>query len=106
MVFQLVYNLFDIYATVGSQICHYDTLPPFYKARSMVVQEEMTHAKQTAITANNSTFLDTLKDKSWFSSSHCPNSNNNINNGGRSGRGGFGHNHGGQGHISSKGRCG
>ena len=47
MVLQLVYGLSDAYAAVGSQIRHYETLPPFYKARSMVVLEETTLAKRT-----------------------------------------------------------
>jgi len=56
MVLRLVSGLSDAYHTVGSQIHHSDTLSPFYKARSMVVLEETTLAKRTAVTTANSTF--------------------------------------------------
>jgi hypothetical protein len=37
LVLQLISGLTDAYAAVGSQIRHGETLPPFYKARSMIV---------------------------------------------------------------------
>jgi len=57
MVLQLVSGLFDAYATIGSQLCHSDTLPSFYKARSMVVLEETTLAKRTQHVTDNSAFM-------------------------------------------------
>lgn len=98
MVLQLVSGLSEAYDTVGSQIRHSDTLPPFYKARSMVVLEETACAKRTAVTTANSTFLAAQEDNnSGNSPSHRPNRNNNSNNGSRGGRGGSGNNHGGRG---------
>ncbi|CAJ2671083.1 unnamed protein product [Trifolium pratense] len=90
MVLQLVSGLSDAYANVGSQIRHSDTLPRFYKARSMVVLEETARAKRTAVTAANSTFLAAQEDNN--SDSPPPNRNTSKNNGGRGGRGGSGHN--------------
>jgi uncharacterized membrane protein YgcG len=107
MVLQLVSGLSDAYANVGSQIRHSDTLPPFYKARSMVVLEEMARAKQTAVTAANSTFLAAQENNNSDSSpSHHSNRNNNRNNGSRGGRGGSGHNRGGRGRGRGGGRGG
>jgi hypothetical protein len=105
MVLQLVSGLSDAYANVGSQIRHSETLPPFYKSRSMIVLEEMARAKQTAVTAANSTFIAAQENNnSDSSSSHHPNCNNNKNNGGRSGRGGY--NRGGRGRGRGGGRGG
>lgn len=42
MMLQLVFGLSDAYVVDGSQICHCENLPPFYKDRSMVVLEETT----------------------------------------------------------------
>lgn len=46
---QLFSGLTDPYATVYSQIHHGDSLPPFYKARSMIILEEMTKEKNKKI---------------------------------------------------------
>jgi len=57
LVLQLVSGLTDAYASVGSQICHGDSLPPFYKAQSMLVLEETTRTKKVAQTSSNSAFF-------------------------------------------------
>ena len=40
LVLQLISGLTDAHATVGSQIRHGDSLPSFYKARSMIILEQ------------------------------------------------------------------
>lgn len=62
MVHQFVSDLSDAYATVGSQLRHSDTLPHFYKARSMTVLEETTLAKRTQHVTDNSTFMDSQEN--------------------------------------------
>lgn len=42
LVLQLISYLTDAYATVGSQISQSDSLPPFYKACSIIILEEIT----------------------------------------------------------------
>jgi hypothetical protein len=54
LVLQLISGLTDAYATVGSQIRHGDTLPPFYKARSMIILEETAKAKKAINSTDNS----------------------------------------------------
>jgi len=57
MVLQLVYGLSDAYATVDSQISHFEILPPFYKAWPMGFLEETTLAKCTHNNIDNSVFI-------------------------------------------------
>nr|XP_034905875.1 uncharacterized protein LOC118042336 [Populus alba]TKR75127.1 hypothetical protein D5086_0000288440 [Populus alba] len=57
LVLQLVSGLTDAYTSVGSQIRHGDSLPPFYKARSMLVLEETARMKKAAQTSSNSAFF-------------------------------------------------
>jgi len=57
LVLQLVSGLTDAYASVGSQMRHGDSLPPFYKARSMLVLEETARMKKAAQTSSNSAFF-------------------------------------------------
>ncbi|KAG6787387.1 hypothetical protein POTOM_009026 [Populus tomentosa] len=57
LVLQLVSGLTDAYASVGSQIRHGDSLPPFYKARSMLVLEETARMKKASQTSSNSAFF-------------------------------------------------
>ncbi|GAU43137.1 hypothetical protein TSUD_246770 [Trifolium subterraneum] len=64
LVLQLISGLTDAYATVGSQIRHGDTLPPFYKARSMIVLEETARAKKVGTITDNSVFLVSQDDSS------------------------------------------
>jgi len=96
MVFQLVSGLSDAYANVGSQLRHFDTLPPFYKARSMVVLEETVLAKCTQHVTDNYAFMASQENNNPFTPAtphmrtNRPNSNNNS--GGRNSRCGFGNN--------------
>ena len=46
-ILQLIFSLFDACATISSQIRHSEILPPFYKARFMVILEERTLVKRT-----------------------------------------------------------
>ncbi|GAU34233.1 hypothetical protein TSUD_210150 [Trifolium subterraneum] len=57
LVLQLISGLTEAYATVGSQIRHKDSLPPFYKARSMIILEETAKAKKTAVSTEPSAFI-------------------------------------------------
>ncbi|MCH83098.1 retrovirus-related pol polyprotein from transposon TNT 1-94, partial [Trifolium medium] len=83
LVLQLISGLTDAYATVGSQIRHGDTLPPFYKARSMIVLEETARAKKAAATiTDNSAFL-ASQDVAVNNSSSYQNSQSSNNHGGR-----------------------
>jgi hypothetical protein len=85
LVLQLISGLTDAYATVGSQIRHGDTLPPFYKARSMIVLEETARAKKAATITDNSAFLASQDSVVNDSSSHKNHNNTHSsnNNGGR-----------------------
>ena len=88
LVLQLLSGLNDAYAGVGSQIRHGDTLPLFYKARSMLVLEETTRTKKAAQTSLNSAFFVTPVDA--HSANHAPHRhthNHNRSSSGRSGRG-------------------
>jgi hypothetical protein len=64
MVLQLVSGLSDAYATVGSHIRHSEILLPSYKARSMVVLEEMAMAKHTQNNIDNSAFIASQENNS------------------------------------------
>jgi hypothetical protein len=86
LVLQLIYGLTDVYATVGSQIRHGDTLPPFYKARSMIVLEETARAKKAAPITDNSAFLASPNDSSVNSASR-QNYNNTYGSNNHGGRG-------------------
>lgn len=46
LVLQFMYGLTNTHAVVGSQICHEDSFPPFYKARSMIILEETGKANK------------------------------------------------------------
>ncbi|GAU13170.1 hypothetical protein TSUD_179130 [Trifolium subterraneum] len=70
MVLQLVSGLSDAYSHVAAQIRHSETLPLFYKARSMVLLEETALAKRTTHNTNNSAFLTSQENNSNFSSSN------------------------------------
>jgi hypothetical protein len=85
LVLQLISGLTDAYAAVGSQIRHGETLPPFYKARSMIVLEETAKAKKAATVTDNSAFL-ASQDVGIVNNSSQQNYNNtpsNNNNGSR-----------------------
>ena len=98
MVLQLVFGLSDAYATVGSQLRHSNTLPPFYKAHSMVVLEETTLAKRTQHVTDNSTFMASQDNNNHVTPTaphmraNRPNNNNNNNSGGRDSHGGSSNN--------------
>jgi hypothetical protein len=74
------------YATVGSQIRHGDTLPPFYKARSTIILEETSREKMAATITDESAFV-ASKDISIVNNSSSHKNYNNThsisNNGGR-----------------------
>lgn len=106
LVLQLVSGLTDAYATVGSQIRHGDSLPPFYKARSMLVLEETARAKRATIPTDNSAFLISQDDNSAGNRSQHHNRNNNHGNNSRGGRGGAGSNRGSRGRGRGGGRGG
>jgi len=91
LVLQLISGLTNVYATVGSQIRHGDSLPPFYKARSMIILEETTKAKKAANSISNPAFVSSLDDNAasttpYQQRNHRNNNNNNKDNG--AGRGG------------------
>lgn len=85
LILQLIYGLTDVYATVGSQIRHGDSLPPFYKARSMIILEETAKAKKAENSSSNSAFVSSLDDNA--ASTTLTQQRNNRNNNGV-GRGG------------------
>jgi hypothetical protein len=89
LVLQLISGLTDAYATVGSQIRHADTLPQFYKARSMLILEETALSKKVSNSVNNTALMASNNDASIDHSSSRPNrGGSNNNRGGRSnGRG-------------------
>lgn len=93
MVFQLVYGLSDAYAIVGSQIYHSKTLPPFYKARSMVVLEAMTLEKRIQHKNDNFEFIASQKNSSHAYPPTRASYNNNSNTRGRGRRCGICHYH-------------
>ncbi|XP_050915069.1 uncharacterized protein LOC127130027 [Lathyrus oleraceus] len=97
LVLQLISGLTDAYATVGSQIRHGDSLPPFYKARSMIILEEIAKAKKAENSSSNSAFVSSLDDN--VASTTLTQQRNNRNNNG-AGRGG------GRGRGRSNGRGG
>jgi len=105
MVLQLVSGLSDAYVVVGSQICHSETLPPFYKARSMVVLEETTLAKRTQNKTDNSAFIASQENNSLNSMPTRANRSNN-NTSSRDGRCGSGNHRGGRNHGRGSGRGG
>ncbi|GAU49192.1 hypothetical protein TSUD_191310 [Trifolium subterraneum] len=86
LVLQLISGLTEAYATVGSQIRHKDSLPPFYKARSMIILEETAKAKKTAISTEPSAFISYHNDAQALAGKNR--NNNNNNSGGNNGRGG------------------
>jgi len=103
LVLQLISGLTDAYATVGSQIRHGDSLPHFYKARSMIILEETTKAKKAATTVDNSVFLTSHDDYASASTGNNRNNNNN-NSHGSNPRGGRNNGRGGRGRGRSNGR--
>jgi len=103
LVLQLIFGLSDAYATVGYQISHGDSLPPFYKARSMIILEETAKAKKAATTIDNSVFLSSHDDAFASASNNCNNNNNSRGSNPRSGRN---NGHGGRGRGRSNGRGG
>ena len=86
LVLQLISGLTDAYAAVGSQIRHGETLPPFYKARSMIVLEETAKAQKAATVTDNSAFL-ASQDVSTVNNSSQQNYNNTPNSTNHGGRG-------------------
>jgi conjugal transfer/entry exclusion protein len=100
LVLQLISGLTDAYAAVGSQIRHADTLPQFYKARSMIILEETALQKKVSNSVDNTALMASNNETSTDGSSSRPNrGGSNNNHGGRSnGRGhrgrGRGRNHG------------
>ncbi|KAG5241212.1 Retrovirus-related polyprotein from transposon [Salix suchowensis] len=105
LVLQLLSGLTDAYAGVGSQIRHGDTLPLFYKARSMLVLEETARTKKAAQNPPNSAFFVAPVDASsdnHHHHRHTHNLNRTPNN--RSGRGGGGSARGGGGSARGGGR--
>ncbi|KAJ9536884.1 hypothetical protein OSB04_029617 [Centaurea solstitialis] len=99
LVLQLVSGLTEPYANVGSQIRHGDSLPPFYKARSMLVLEETARAKKAENSDDSSALLMTNDDNLGGNSgghssqnrNHRNNNRNTTNRGGRNAsRGGRG----------------
>jgi hypothetical protein len=103
LVLQLVSGLTNAYASVGSQIRHGDSLPPFYKARSMLVLEEMARTKKAAQTFSNSAFfVSPVAHSSGHTAGnpfhHRPNHTSNRSSTTRNSKGG------GSGACSSKGR--
>jgi len=101
LVLELISSLTEAYAIVGSQIHHGDSLPPFYKARSMIILEETTKAKKAATTVDNSVFLSSHDDASVSAGN---NRNNNNNSRGSNPRGGRNNGRGGCGRGRSNGR--
>jgi len=87
LVLQLISGLTDAYAMVGSQIRHGDSLPPFYKARSMIILEETTKAKKAANSISNSAFVSSLDDNAASTTPSQQRNHRNNNNSG-AGRGG------------------
>ncbi|KAF9684049.1 hypothetical protein SADUNF_Sadunf04G0077200 [Salix dunnii] len=57
LVLQLLSGLTEAYSNIGSQIRHGDSLPLFYKARSMLVLEETARMKKAAQSPPNSAFF-------------------------------------------------
>ncbi|XP_024630933.1 uncharacterized protein [Medicago truncatula] len=100
LVLQLIFGLTDAYATVGSQIRHGDSLPPFYKARSMIILEETAKAKKAVTTVDNSVFLSSHDDA--FASAGN-NRNNNNKSRGSNPRGGRNNGRGGRGWSNGRG---
>ena len=86
LVLQLISGLTDAHATVGSQIRHGDSLPPFYKVGSMIILEETAKAKKVAATVDNSVFLSSHDDTSALAGNNRNNNNNNRGSNPRSGR--------------------
>lgn len=87
LVLQLISGLIDAYATIGSQIRHSDTLPPFYKARSMIILEETARAKKAAITPDNVGLIASHTDAPTATSFNRTNRGGGNNNHGRGGSG-------------------
>jgi len=88
LVLQLIFGLTNAYATVGSQIRHEDSLPPFTKLVPMIILEETTKAKKAANSISNSVFVSSLDDNaaSITPSQQCNHRNNNNSGAGRGGR--------------------
>jgi hypothetical protein len=106
MVLQLVSGLSDAYTTVGSQIRHSEVLPPFYKARSMVVLEETALAKRTQNNTDNSAFIASKETNSLNSPYTRADQNQYNNTKSRGGRGGSGNYRGGRNRGRGGGRGG
>ena len=93
LVLQLLSGLTEAYAGVGSQIRHGDTLPLFYKARSMLVLEETARMKKAAHNPSTSAFfVAPVENPHAHRNTHTL--NRTLNN--RSGRGGGGSARGGR----------
>lgn len=80
---------------MGSQIRHGNTLPPFYKAHSMIILVEISKENKEANSINKSAFVSSLDDNMTLTtlSQHLKNRNNGHggygmgkNNGRRGGR--------------------
>jgi hypothetical protein len=81
LVLQLISGLTDAYAAVGSQIRHANSLPQFYKARSMIILEETARLKKVSSPVDNSSFMASHNDASADSSPSRPNRSNNSSSG-------------------------
>lgn len=85
LVLQLVEGLTDAYTNVDTQIYHGDTLPLFYKARSMLVLEETSHAKRPDISPEPAAFVASSSAHSGDISQHGQSQFSNSRGSGRSG---------------------
>ncbi|KAF9679315.1 hypothetical protein SADUNF_Sadunf06G0002300 [Salix dunnii] len=93
LVLQLVLGFTDTYASVGSHIHHGNSLPSFYKARSMLVLEETARTKKVAQTSSNSAlFISPVDHSSGHTAGnpfhHHPNHTSNRSSTNHNGRGG------------------
>lgn len=85
LVLQLVFRLTDAYTHVGTHIRHGDSLPMFYKARSMLVLEETTRSKRIEPLSESFAFLATYSEHSGDNSVTGKTRNNHPRGGGRNG---------------------
>lgn len=87
LVLQLLVGLTDAYTITGSQIWHCDSFPLFYKAHSMVVLEEIAHAKRIESQPESAVFFSSHSVPSGQYSSNNSGGWNNSHGGHSSGRG-------------------
>lgn len=86
LVHQIIFGITNVYATIGWQIRHIDSLLHFYKSRPMIILEEITKEKKTAGSIENSDFLSSQDDVSASIGHNRNKTYSGCNNSARDGR--------------------